>query len=47
VQHLNALQQFYVERGFIVNVIKIKVMVLNSIDPCQEFMFEGDVIECV
>jgi hypothetical protein len=24
-----------------------KVMVFNSIDPCQEFVFEGDVIEHV
>ncbi len=22
-------------------------MVFNSVDPCQEFLFEGDVIECV
>ncbi len=22
-------------------------MVFNSVDPCQEFMFEGDTIECV
>jgi hypothetical protein len=22
-------------------------MVFNSVDPCQEFMFEGDIIECV
>ncbi len=29
------------------NVIKIKVMVFNFVDPCQEFVFEGDVIECV
>jgi hypothetical protein len=30
-----------------VNVKKTKVMVFNSADPCQEFMFEGDVIERV
>jgi len=30
-----------------VNVKKTKVMVFNSIHPCQEFMFEGDVIERV
>jgi hypothetical protein len=30
-----------------VNVKKTKVMVFNSIDPCQEFVFEGDIIECV
>jgi hypothetical protein len=26
---------------------KIKVMVFNSVDPCQEFIFEGDAIERV
>jgi hypothetical protein len=26
---------------------KTKVMVFNFADPCQEFVFEGDVIECV
>jgi len=30
-----------------VNVKKRKVMVFNSVDPCQEFMFEGNVIERV
>jgi len=30
-----------------VNVKKTKVMVFNSIDPCQKFVFEGDIIECV
>jgi hypothetical protein len=30
-----------------VNVQKIKVMVFNSTDPCQKFVYEGDVIECV
>ncbi len=29
------------------NVKKTKVMVFNSANPCQEFVFEGDVIECV
>ncbi len=29
------------------NVKKIKVMVFNYADPCQEFVFEGDVIEHV
>ncbi len=29
------------------NVKKTKVMVFNSADPCQEFVFEGDVIERV
>jgi hypothetical protein len=30
-----------------VNVKKTKVMVFNYANPCQEFMFEGDTIECV
>jgi hypothetical protein len=30
-----------------VNVKKTKVMVFNSIDPCQNFVFEGDIIEHV
>jgi len=46
-QQLNALQQFCAERGFTVNVKKTKVMVFNFAHPCQEFMFKGDVIECV
>jgi hypothetical protein len=29
------------------NVKKKKVMVFNSINPCQEFVFEGDVIKRV
>jgi hypothetical protein len=29
------------------NVKKTKVMVFNSPNPCQEFVFEGDIIECV
>jgi hypothetical protein len=29
------------------NVKKIKVMVFNSVDPCQKFVFEGDIIERV
>jgi hypothetical protein len=29
------------------NMIKIKVMVFNYANPCQEFVFEGDVIERV
>ncbi len=29
------------------NVKKTKVMVFNSVDPCQEFVFEGDIIEHV
>jgi hypothetical protein len=28
-------------------VKKTKVMVFNYANPCQEFMFEGDTIECV
>jgi hypothetical protein len=30
-----------------VNVKKTKVMVFNSVDPCQKFVFEGDIIEHV
>jgi hypothetical protein len=30
-----------------VNVKKTKIMVFNSTHPCQEFMFEGDIIERV
>jgi hypothetical protein len=29
------------------NVKKTKVMVFNSTNPCQKFVFEGDVIERV
>ncbi len=29
------------------NVKKTKAMVFNSVDPCQEFMFEDDIIERV
>jgi hypothetical protein len=29
------------------NVKKTKVMVFNSTNPCQEFVFEGDVIKCM
>jgi hypothetical protein len=41
------LQQFYVEHGFMVNGGKTKVMVFNSTNPCQKFVFEGDTIEHV
>jgi hypothetical protein len=40
-------EQFCAERGLIVNVKKNKVMVFNYADPCQEFEFEGDIIERV
>jgi hypothetical protein len=46
-QQLDTLQQFCAKRGLIVNVKKKKVMVFNSVDPCQKFVFEGDIIECV
>jgi hypothetical protein len=46
-QQLDMLHQFCVERGFTANVKKTKVMVFNSANPCQEFMFEGDIIKCV
>jgi hypothetical protein len=29
------------------NVKKTKVMVFNFVDPCQKFVFEGDIIERV
>ncbi len=46
-QQLDTFQQFYVERGLIVNVKKTKTMVFNFVDPCQEFVFKGDTIERV
>jgi hypothetical protein len=46
-QQLDTFQKFCAKRGLIVNVNKTKVMVFNSIDPCQEFMFESDVIKHV
>ncbi len=46
-QQLNMLQQFCVERGLTMNVKKTKVMVFNSANPCQEFVFKGDTIERV
>jgi hypothetical protein len=30
-----------------VNVKKTKVMVFNLANRCQDFVFEGDIIECV
>ncbi len=41
------LQQFYAKRGLTVNVKKTKLMVFNSANPCQKFVFEGDAIERV
>jgi hypothetical protein len=46
-QQLDTFQQFCTERGFIVNVEKTKAMVFNSVDPCQEFVFKGDIIKKV
>jgi hypothetical protein len=46
-QQLDTLQQFCAEHELTMNVKKTKVMMFNSTDPCQEFVFEGDVIECV
>jgi hypothetical protein len=46
-QQLDALQQFCAEHGLTVNLNKTKVMVFNFVDPCQEFVFEGDIIKCV
>jgi hypothetical protein len=45
-QHFEILQQFCAKRGLMMNVKK-KVMVFNSADPCQKFVFESDVIERV
>jgi hypothetical protein len=46
-QQLDALQQCCAKRGLTMNVKKTKVMVFNSVDPCQKFVFEGDIIEHV
>jgi hypothetical protein len=46
-QQLDTLQQFCAECGLTVNVKKTKVMVFNSVDPCQKFVFEDDIIERV
>jgi len=46
-QQLDALQQFCAECGLAMNMKKTKVMVFNYANPCQEFVFEGDVIERV
>ncbi len=46
-QQLDKFQQFYVECGLIMNVEKTKAMMFNYVDPCQEFVFKGDVIEKV
>jgi hypothetical protein len=46
-QYLNMLQQFCAECGLTMNVKKIKVMVFNFIDPCQQFVFKCDAIERV
>jgi hypothetical protein len=46
-QQLYVFQLFYVKCGLTVNVKKTKVMVFNLVDPCQKFVFKGDVIELV
>jgi hypothetical protein len=46
-QQLDTLQQFYAERGLIVNMKKTKSMVFNFVDPCQKFVFKEDTIERV
>jgi hypothetical protein len=43
-QQLHALQQFCADHGLIMNMKKTKIMVFNFVDPCQEFVFEGDII---
>ncbi len=44
---LYAFQQFCAERGLTMNVKKTKVRVFNFVDPCQKFVFEGDIIKHV
>ncbi len=46
-QQLDNLQQLCVEHGLIMNMEKTKAMVFNFVNPCQEFVFKGDVIESV
>jgi len=46
-QQLDMFQQFCAKRGLTMNVKKTKVMGLNFVDPCQEFVFESDIIEHV
>ncbi len=46
-QQLDKFQQFCDQRGLMMNMKKTKVMVFNSTDPCQEFVFEGDAIKGV
>jgi hypothetical protein len=46
-QQLDVLQQFCAKCGLTMNVKKTKVIVFNSVDPCQKFVFEGDIIEHV
>jgi hypothetical protein len=43
-QQLDLLQQFCAKCGLTMNVENKEVMVFNSVDPCQEFVFKGDVI---
>jgi hypothetical protein len=46
-QQLNTLQQFCAKRELTVHVKNTKVMMFNYANPCQEFMFKGDVSEHV
>jgi hypothetical protein len=46
-RQLHAFQQFCAECGLTVNMKKTKAMVFNFVNPCQEFVFEGDIIERV
>ncbi len=46
-QQLDTLQQFCAECGLTMKVKKTKVMVFNSVHPCQNFVFEDDSIERV
>jgi hypothetical protein len=45
-QQLNTLQQLCVKRGLTVNMEK-KFIMFNFVDPCQEVLFKGGVIERV
>jgi hypothetical protein len=42
--YIYMIMEFYFD---LMNVKKTNVMVFNSVDPCQEFVFKGDTIECV
>jgi hypothetical protein len=43
-QQLDVFQQFCAERGLTMNMKKTKVMVFNSTNLCQEFVFKGTLL---